>query len=287
MNMLQLYLYASIACVFIGVLLIYAAMMPRIRRALREYKTRYAREADATFTDMFIQIDVERLFYVNAALLAAIPPVVWFVSGSVLVAAVVFVALLFIPRMAYNLLRKRRLAQIERQLPDAYVAIANAMRSGASFAIAVQTIADDFMPPISQEIALFLREQRLGVDLDTSLANLEKRIPIAEMSMFTSAVRISRDIGGNLAETLEKLADTLRLKQDMDGKIRSLTAQGKMQGMVMSALPIFLVLVLLKLQPAAMSKLFTTHLGWAVLAVAITMELLGFAAIRKVTRIDV
>jgi tight adherence protein B len=284
---LNIYLYASIACVFIGMLLIYVAVLPRIRLALRAYKTRYAKEADATFTDMFMQIDTERLFYANIALLVILPPIIWLLADNIVIGLLTFVALLFIPRMAYNQLRKRRLTMIERQLPDAYIAIANAMRSGASFAIAVQTVADDFMPPISQEIGLFLREQRLGVDLDTSLANVEKRIPIPEMTMFTSAVRISRDIGGNLAETLEKLADTLRRKQDMDGKIKSLTAQGKMQGMVMSFLPVFLVLILLKLQPEAMSKLFTTRIGWAVLGVAITMELLGYLAIRKITRIDI
>ncbi|MEJ2061300.1 MAG: type II secretion system F family protein [Gammaproteobacteria bacterium] len=234
-----------------------------------------------------MQIDTERLFYANIALLVILPPIIWLLADNIVIGLLTFVALLFIPRMAYNQLRKRRLTMIERQLPDAYIAIANAMRSGASFAIAVQTVADDFMPPISQEIGLFLREQRLGVDLDTSLANVEKRIPIPEMTMFTSAVRISRDIGGNLAETLEKLADTLRRKQDMDGKIKSLTAQGKMQGMVMSFLPVFLVLILLKLQPEAMSKLFTTRIGWAVLGVAITMELLGYLAIRKITRIDI
>lgn len=287
MNVQQLYFFGSIACVFAAVLLLYVASLPRIKRTLHAYKTRYAQEAEANLTDMFMRIDSEMLFYLNLALLIVLPPIVWLLLDNLLVVAVVVGVVLLIPRMAYDLLRKRRLAAIERQLPDAYMAIANAMRSGASFAIAVQTIAQDFMPPISQEIGLFLREQRLGVDLDTSLANVEKRIPIPEMTMFTSAVRISRDIGGNLAETLEKLADTLRRKQDMDGKIRSLTAQGKMQGMVMSGLPIFLVLILLKLQPAAMSKLFTTHLGWAVLAVAITMEALGFIAIRKVTRIDI
>lgn len=287
MNVQQLYFFGSISCVFAAVLLLYVASLPRIKRTLHAYKTRYAQEAEANLTDMFMRIDSEMLFYLNLALLIVLPPIVWLLLDNLLVVAVVVGVVLLIPRMAYDLLRKRRLAALERQLPDAYMAIANAMRSGASFAIAVQTIAQDFMPPISQEIGLFLREQRLGVDLDTSLANVEKRIPIPEMTMFTSAVRISRDIGGNLAETLEKLADTLRRKQDMDGKIRSLTAQGKMQGMVMSGLPIFLVLILLKLQPAAMSKLFTTHLGWAVLAVAITMEALGFIAIRKVTRIDI
>jgi tight adherence protein B len=94
-------------------------------------------------------------------------------------------------------------------------------------------------------------------------------------------------VGGNLAETLEILADTLRRKLTMEGKIDSLTAQGKLQGIVMSSLPVLLIIVLMRIEPAAMGMLFTTRIGWAVLALVSAMQVLGFLAIRKITSINV
>ena len=105
--------------------------------------------------------------------------------------------------------------------------------------------------------------------------------------MFSAALRISREIGGNLGETLDTLSDTLRRKSTMEGKIDSLTAQGRMQGLVMTALPVFLGFLLYLLEPEAMSLLFTTPAGWGTLAVIIVMETLGYIFIRKVTTIDV
>ena len=132
-----------------------------------------------------------------------------------------------------------------------------------------------------------MREQRVGVDFDTSMRNMERRLPIQDFQMLAAALRISREVGGNLAETLDKLADTLRRKATMEGKIDSLTGQGVMQGYVMSALPLLLGTMLYFLEPEAMGLLFTTPKGWAVLTIIFVMEVLGFFFIRKVTTIDV
>ena len=116
---------------------------------------------------------------------------------------------------------------------------------------------------------------------------MEKRLPIEGLSMALSAIRISREVGGDLAGTLNSLADSLRRKLTMEGKIDSLTAQGKMQGLVMSALPLLLMVALMRLEPAAMGQLFTTKMGWAVLMIIFCMQVLGFMAIKKITSIDV
>jgi tight adherence protein B len=100
-------------------------------------------------------------------------------------------------------------------------------------------------------------------------------------------LRISREVGGNLAEILETLADTLRRKHQMEGKILALTAQGKLQGLIMTGLPLFLLLVLSKMEPEAMAPMFHTVAGWATLAVIAVMEVIGYVAIQKIVSIDV
>jgi tight adherence protein B len=116
---------------------------------------------------------------------------------------------------------------------------------------------------------------------------MERRVPVQDFLMVTAAISIAREVGGNLAETLESVARTLREKHQMEGKIRSLTAQGKMQGLVMTGLPLFLILVLRQMEPVAMAPLFDSPIGWATLAVIGVMELLGYKAISKITNIRV
>jgi tight adherence protein B len=105
--------------------------------------------------------------------------------------------------------------------------------------------------------------------------------------MVVAGMRISREVGGNLADILETLADTLRRKHTMEGKIKALTAQGKMQGIIMTALPLFLMLILTYMEPEAMQPLYHTMMGWAVLAIVAVMEVIGYVAINKITTIDV
>jgi tight adherence protein B len=165
--------------------------------------------------------------------------------------------------------------------------LTGSLRAGASVATALENLIKESPAPLSQEFNLMVREQKLGLDLETMVRNMERRIPLEALSMSLSAILISREVGGDLAQTLESLADTLRRKLTMEGKIQSLTAQGKLQGVVMSALPLLLMLVLLKLEPDAMGMMFTTKIGWAVLFLILCMQTLGFIAIRKITRIDV
>jgi tight adherence protein B len=132
-----------------------------------------------------------------------------------------------------------------------------------------------------------MREQRIGTDFDVSLEHMEKRLPLQDFAMLSSAMRINREIGGNLAEIIESLADTLRRKHQMEGKIESLTAQGKLQGIVMTCLPMLLAFLLFLLEREAMEKLWTTSIGWVVLTVIIFMEAMGYMMIRKITSIDV
>ena len=98
---------------------------------------------------------------------------------------------------------------------------------------------------------------------------------------------LSREVGANLAETLESLAKTIRAKLQMEGKIRSLTAQGKMQGIVMAGLPVFLIMILNFMEPEAMAPLFHAWYGWITMAVIVVMIAIGYHFISKITNIDV
>jgi tight adherence protein B len=197
----------------------------------------------------------------------------------------IFIA--FIPKYLVSRIRKTRIATFERQLPDALLMVSGGMRAGASLAVALESMVKEQKPPLSQEFDLMLREQRLGIDFDTALSNMEKRMPLPDFILLVAAMRITKEVGGNFAEILESLSITLRRKLEMEGKIKALTAQGKLQGIVMACLPLFLMGILTLMEPEAMAPLYNTLYGWITLFVVFSMVGLGYLGISKIVNIDV
>lgn len=259
----------------------------RVQDRLTKYRENFTSSASANMSDMFLFVDPNQLFRYNLIALVVLPLLVWLVIGDLISTAAVFVLILILPTFFYRTMKAKRLKQIETQLPDALAMVAGSMRAGASLSIALDNLVAEQPPPLSQEFEILQNEQRLGVDFDVSLDHMEKRIPLQDFSMLMTALRINREVGGNLAETIESLGETLRRKGTMEGKIQSLTAQGKLQGWVMTGLPVLLGVLLNFLEPEAMSKLWTTPAGWTVLAIIIVMEMMGYFMIRKITSIDV
>jgi len=277
----------AIGAAFAGATMLMLGAMIRGQQYMTDYKSAFTETASNSLADMFSFADPVKLFYINIGAVLLIPLVVLVLFGDWKLAFVVFILLLFVPNILYSSARKRRQSKFEQQLPDGLAMISGSMRAGASLAIALESLVKEQQPPLAQEFQLFMREQRIGVDFEESLSHMEKRMPIADLGMVISALRISREVGGNLAEVLESLADTLRRKHTMEGKIDSLTAQGKLQGVVMTGLPILLGVLLNFLEPEAMEKLWTTPVGWVVLGIIIFMLGLGYFMISKITTIDV
>jgi tight adherence protein B len=165
--------------------------------------------------------------------------------------------------------------------------IAGATKAGLSLVSAVRQVSAELAPPLSQEFQLMQHEQRLGVSVDDSLENLTHRVPVQSIKLMVSAMRIASETGGGLAETLERTAATLRSQHAMELKIRALTAQGKLQAWVVGLLPVFLLYVLSRMEPDAMALLWTTQIGWGVLAGVAIMEFFGVWIIRRIVTIDV
>lgn len=240
-----------------------------------------------TLVDLFIFIDARRLMLINLIVFLLLPTFAWLLTGSPFLVVIAAVAALFLPRAWVVRLRRKRLKLFARQMPDGLLMLASSLQAGMGLGSAMEILAKEQPAPFSQEIGLLLRTQRMGVSFEDALSRLEIRLPIEEFRLFTAALRIARSVGGNLSETLETLAHTLSRKAEVEGKIASLTAQGRMQAWVMTGLPIGLILVLRVMEPGPMSLLFHSMLGWAVLAVIALMEFAGFFFIRRIVSIEV
>jgi len=192
-----------------------------------------------------------------------------------------------VPRVIIQYIHKKRITQFESQLPDCLTQIAGSLRCGSSFINAVDLLIEDTPGPIAQEFGLMIKEYRLGQTLETALNRLGERLANDNLNLVISTTLIANELGGNLAETYDRLAHTLQQKLMIEKKIDAFTSQGKLQGIVVGALPVGMVLVLSTIEPAAMMLLFKSWLGWITLLVLIILEILGMFFIRKVVNIEV
>ncbi len=251
------------------------------------YKSTVEEITTNKFSELFLFVNISTYFYYYITALFFFPIVTAVLSGDISIGIIVFLAILFSPYMILTSMIRKRQKKFEKQLPDALIMVAGSIRSGSSLPIALDNLIKESEPPLSQEFGLYVRERKLGLDRDTAFKNLERRMPIEDLSISLSAIRISTEVGGDLAQSLELLAETLRKKLTMEGKIESLTSQGKLQGIVMSSLPLFLIVCLMKLEPDAMGQMFTTKIGWMVLVTVLCMQAVGYMVIRKITTINV
>ncbi|WP_374351298.1 type II secretion system F family protein [Chitinimonas sp.] len=273
--------------VFLVTLLAAWLLFTLVQHYLDRQKAQIEQTTATTLADMFIFLDPQQMFRYNVAITIALPIVVWLFTDNPVFTGAALISTIFMPKWYVGYLSRKRLKNLEQQLPDALLMISGAMRAGASLNVALESMVRESRPPVSQEFELMLREQRLGVDFDTALQNIERRNPQPDFQLVIAAMRISKEVGGNLAEILESLASTLRQKAVMEGKIRSLTAQGKAQGVIMTGLPLLMIVALRAIEPAAMAPLFNTWIGWITLSIITVMELVGYWFIRKITNIDV
>lgn len=278
---------AIIAFAFIGGGLLGVVGLMSLSAFLRRYRESFTQTARHTLGEMFLFVEASRLFHYNLALLVALPLLVQIVTDSPPLAVATLALVAVLPRFVYRSLQERRLKLFLGQLPDALMALSSSLKAGGSLTASLEKLVEEQRPPLSQEFELFLRENRLGVDFDTALERMARRIGHQDFQLVAAGMRISREVGGNLAAILETQAEILRGKAIMEGKIRSLTAQGKLQGIIMTVLPLVLGTILYFLEPDAMMLMFTTSTGWAVLGVIAVMESLGYLAIRQITNIDV
>ena len=272
---------SAIVMICVG-LLVYS-----LRGFFIEYKSGFTSNASVSLEEMFLFVDPQKLFFANILVVLIVPVLALLFTGKVIIAIVATVVAMIFPRLAYGYLKKKRQESVINQMPDALNMMGGSLRSGASLAIALDLVATETPPPFSQEISLLLREQKIGISLEDAMESMSKRLRLEEVDLFVSAVTISKNVGGNLAEVLERLAQTLRSKAVMEGKIKALTSQGKLQGIVVGLLPIFMGFALNYLEPEAMAPLFSTWYGWIVVGVVSVLLIVGGIFIRKIIAIDV
>lgn len=192
-----------------------------------------------------------------------------------------------VPWIAAKMAAKRRALRFDAQLADTLLVMANSLRAGFSFLQAIEMVQREMTPPVSREFGRTFRELSLGTSVEEALTALARRVKSDDLALVVTAVLIQRQAGGNLAEILEKISRTIQERVRIQGEIRTLTAQGRISGMIVGLLPVFLLAVLTAINPGYTGVLFTSSTGRLILLLAGASQLLGWFLIRKITQIRV
>lgn len=183
--------------------------------------------------------------------------------------------------------RNTRVERIERQFPEALDLMSRSMRAGHSFPSAVKMVADEVPEPLGRDFRILFDEMNYGVPTNDALAHLADRVPLPDVSYFVVAVMIQRESGGNLAELLDKIALIVRERLKLLGEIRTLSAEGKLSAIILTALPFGVGLVVNIVNPEFMAVLWSDPAGLRMVGVALFMMLMGILWMRSIIHIRV
>lgn len=188
----------------------------------------------------------------------------------------------------YVLIRiDRREAAFTNQLGDCLTMVANAMRAGFSFLQAMDLISKEMEPPISDEFKHVMRDINLGASVERALDDMDKRVNSPDFSLVVTAVLIQQQVGGDLAHILDTISETIQDRIRMRREVKTLTAQGRMSGWVLVALPVVTGFLISATTPGYMEPLFNEKIGQIAIVIAIIMDIIGYIVIQRIVDIDV
>lgn len=257
-----------------------------LAKAYEQYQERYVAKSMNDLSDMFLFIDPRQMLVLNIASMCLMGILSYIIFNPILcVGATIFG--FFLPMLMVKHYRKRRIKKFNVQLVDALQAMANAFKAGLTFPQAIEHVAREAMPPLSQEFGLFVKEVKLGVPLEEALINMAKRVGSDDLELVVVSTNIARMLGGNMAEMFETISTVIRERFRLEGKIDALTSQGKLQGWIVASMPAVLGMVLNAMRPDLMEPMMDHIFGYILVSIIAVMEILGILIIRRIVNIDI
>jgi len=183
--------------------------------------------------------------------------------------------------------RRSRLRKFESLFPEALEFISRSMRAGHAFSVSLEMIHREFAEPLAGEFRRTFEEANLGLPIEVALQSLAKRVPSLDVHFFVSAVLLQKRTGGNLAEILDKLAYVIRERFKLRGRIRAVSAHGRMTATSLSCIPIAVAVLMFYTNPDYVKFFFEDQVGNIMMGVAIGLQLLGYVIMKKIVNIEV
>jgi len=232
-------------------------------------------------------LTVEELHMLRIILILTVIIAGYLLTDNYILLVILPLFIWFLPIIFLKRIKNKRLKKFQDQLGDAISMLSNSLKAGYSYLQSINAVAKDMPDPIGKEFKILLKEMSLGVNSEKALDNLHERISSEDLSLMITAIKIQQETGGNLAEILSNISQTIRERIEIQGEIKTLTAQGKISGLVLGLLPVALIGILMIISSDYISVLFTTTIGRGILIYATVSEIIGAFFIRKIINIDI
>ncbi len=285
-------LYLVLLMIFVAAGAAFMLVYVPMKQSIDQAQARAERAVSAELEEMFLFIPVDKLGYAKLACMAMAGFVGYLIFGNAKppapYVAAGFMACLgyFGPELTVRILRTKRRKAFAEQLVDGLVMMGNGLRAGFTLQQAMELLVNETKPPISQEFGLLLREVRVGVDLDQAMLNMCRRTKDQDLELAVTAVMITRQVGGNLPEIFERICAMIRDRKTIEGKADALTAQGKLQALIVASMPYILLMVISKINPEMMALLWTTLPGFLAIGLMVILDTAGYFWVLKLTKIE-
>jgi len=253
----------------------------------QRYEQEVLKGAEVSFDQIYLNIPARQLLHIAIVLFVLFTGLGTLLFGSLIIGVLVGLLAFASPRLLFIFLKRRREKRFGVQLVEALMNISNALRSGFSLPQAFELIQREMGNPIAQEFRLINQETRIGVPMEEALAHVLDRMPSEDLDLVVTAILVSQEVGGSLAEVMDNIARTIRERHQIEGKIHALTSQGRMQAWILGSVPIALGFVLNWLNPSLFEPMLTTWIGWGLFAIIGVLLGAGMLIVRKIVMIDV
>jgi tight adherence protein B len=295
MSGLTIFIMVLVAACFTG--LAYSAISA-FSTAAQSYNSTYSKETSRSLEDMFLFIPPRRIAEISWLSAIVVFLLMFIMTGGVsgsllqvmvrmLICLIIGGGVLFLPRYVIMWLKVRRRNRFNIQLVEALSGMSNAMKSGFSIMQAMEHIVANGESPISEEFETMLHQTRVGVGFQEALRNMDRRVGSEDLTLVVLSIETARKTGGNLTEIFASISHTIRERMRIEKRIDTLTAQGRLQGIVLSLMPIVIGLVLHLLKPGLFGPFLKSTIGIICLFVVAIMLILGALTIRKIVKIDI
>lgn len=237
--------------------------------------------------EMFLDMDPQQLFILNIA-----SPFLLSVIGLGITRSLTgfFIGLgvgFAVPAVIVKNLVSARKSKFNAQITDGLMILSSCLKGGLSLLQSIEALVEELPHPLSQEFGLILRENKMGITLEESFENLNRRMPSEELNLLTTAILVARETGGDITQLFDRLIGTIRAKIKLNDSVKTLSLQGKIQGMVMSFLPIAFGLLVISFQPNYFDIMMSNPMGRSLLVYAVVSEILGMFMIRVFSKVNV
>jgi tight adherence protein B len=280
-----------------SVLLATFVIVDFIRETSARYRENYIKEAAVELDDVLLQMPPGRILDVSLAIsgvcffivvgIYAISGSEWSWAKSLTLGFIAAVFAFPAPRLYLKLLGKHRMIKFNEQLEDALSSMSSSIKAGFSINQALETVAEENKRPISFEFSLLVQEIRLGVPFEKTLENMVNRLDSSDFELVATALITARQTGGELTQILDRLAAVIRERMRIANKLRAMTAQGRLQAIIIGITPFGLMFAMAHVVPDTMEGFFNSAIGIIAIIVVVILDVIGFLVIKKITTIDV